>query len=183
MNNILVINGHEPYPIAEGRLNKTLFDEIVTKLSTKYDVKTTVVSEGYDVKEEQEKFKWADTIVVQTPMYWFSLPGGTKTYMDSVYEPGVFFGGGEKYGESGLMTGRKYMFSTTWNAPKDAFSNHDEFFKGQDLEEAIDHLHNMQKYVGMEPLKSFGAFDVIKNPDIDTYMTELRQHLAEVFDV
>ncbi|MBN9653404.1 NAD(P)H-dependent oxidoreductase [Halobacillus sp. GSS1] len=183
MQNILVINGHEPYPIAEGRLNKTLFDEIVSTLSTDYNVDTSIVKDGYDVKEEQEKFKWADAIIFQTPMYWFSLPGATKTYIDSIYEPGVFFGGGDRYGSGGLMTGKKYMFSTTWNAPEEAFNDPDHFFKRKDLEQAIDHLHNTQKYVGMEPLKSFGAHDVVANPDIDKYLTELRAHLHEVFGV
>ncbi|WP_166000410.1 MULTISPECIES: NAD(P)H-dependent oxidoreductase [Bacillales] len=183
MNNILVINAHEYYPFAKGQLNQTLFDEIVTKLSSKYEVKTTVIQDGYDVKTEQEKFKWADVVVFQTPIYWFSVPGATKKYMDEVYEHGVFFGGPGEYGDGGLMTGTKYMFSTTWNAPEDTYSNPDKFFKGKDLEEAIDHLHNTQKFVGMEPLKSFGAHDVIKNPNVDKYLDDLHKHLKEVFGV
>ncbi|GJM71337.1 hypothetical protein HMSSN036_35530 [Paenibacillus macerans] len=74
MNNILIINGHQFYPYSQGRLNKTLVDEMISNLSEKYNIKTTVVQEGYDIKEEQEKFKWAETIIFQTPIYWFSLP-------------------------------------------------------------------------------------------------------------
>ncbi|WP_044339398.1 NAD(P)H-dependent oxidoreductase [Rossellomorea aquimaris] len=182
MKNILLINGHEYYPFSPGRLNKTIFDEMVSQISKKYEVKTTVVQDGYDIKEEQEKFKWADTIVYQTPIYWFSLPGMFKKYIDEVYEYGVFFGGSEEgYGKGGLMTGKKYMFSTTWNAPEGEYNHPEGFFKGQDLEGALEHLHRTQSFVGMEPLKSFGAQDVVANPDIDKYLTELRQHLKEVF--
>ncbi|MCA1023798.1 NAD(P)H-dependent oxidoreductase [Halobacillus litoralis] len=182
MENILIINGHEYWSFSPGRLNKTLFDEIINSLEGSYNIKTTVVQDGYNVKEEQEKFKWADTIIFQTPINWFSLPGAFKTYIDAVYEPGVFFGGGGEYGHGGLIEG-KYMFSTTWNAPEYAFNDTEKFFKGQDIEGALDHLHNMNKYVGLEPLKSFGAHDVMKNPDIEKYVSELRQHLKEVFNV
>ncbi|WP_226659173.1 NAD(P)H-dependent oxidoreductase [Guptibacillus hwajinpoensis] len=183
MKNILVINGHEYWSFAPGRLNQTLFDEIINNLKDSYNIKTTVVQDGYDVKEEQDKFMWADTIIFQTPINWFSLPGAFKSYIDAVYEPGLFFGGDAEYGHNGMLGGRKYMLSTTWNAPEYAYNDEDKFFKGQDLEGSLDHLHNMNKYVGLEPLKSFGAHDVMKNPDIDKYLTELRAHLKEVFDV
>jgi modulator of drug activity B len=182
MKNILVINGHEYYPFAKGQLDKTLFDVMVNDLSVKYNVKTTIVQDGYEIKEEHEKFKWADVIIYQTPLYWFSLPGAFKTYIDQVYEYGVFFGGEEKvYGEGGLMTGKKYMFSTTWNAPEYALNDPDMFFKGKDIEGAIEHLHNMQRYVGMEPLKTFSAHDVIQNPNVEKYISELKTHLKETF--
>ncbi|WP_243387801.1 NAD(P)H-dependent oxidoreductase [Bacillus kexueae] len=184
MKNILIINGHEYYDFAKGELNKTLFHEMVATLSQKYEVKTTVVQEGYDVKEEQEKFKCADVVIYQTPMYWFSLPALFKKYIDEVYEYGVFFGGPEsQYGEGGLMKGKKYMFSTTWNAPAYAFNDEATFFKGEDIEGALAHLHNMQRYVGMEPLKSFSVHDVIKNPQVDTFIEQLHSHLKNVFNV
>ncbi|MFP7288993.1 NAD(P)H-dependent oxidoreductase [Shouchella clausii] len=181
MNNILIINGHEYYAYSQGRLNKTLFDEMVSTLSKKYNIKTTVVQEGYDIKEEQEKFKWADTIIFQTPIYWFSLPTLFRKYFDEVYQYGVIFQGSEKYGQGGLLKGKKYMFSTTWNAPEGEYNNPEGFFKGKDLEGALEHLHYTQRFVGMDALESFGVHDVISNPDIETFITELRKHLKKVF--
>ena len=186
MNNILVINGHEYYDFAKGQLNKTLYKDIVSTLSEKFEVKTTIIEEGYDIKEEQEKFKWADTVIFQTPIYWFSLPAAFKKYIDQVYEYGVFFGPAiNQYGDGGLMKGKKYMFSTTWNAPESAFNNKDadSFLKGADIEEAIRHLHNMQAYVNMVPFKTFGAHDVVANPDIEKYRNDLQKHLKEVFEI
>lgn len=184
MNNILVINGHEYYDFAKGQLNKTLFEDTLTILSEKFTVNTTIIDEGYDIKEEQEKFKWADVVIFQTPIYWFSLPAAFKKYIDQVYAYGVFFGPAiTHYGDGGLMEGRKYMFSTTWNAPVTAFNDRDadSFLKGADIEEAIRHLHNMQGYVNMQPLKTFGAYDVVANPDIEKYRSDLKKHLEEVF--
>ncbi|WP_046227312.1 NAD(P)H-dependent oxidoreductase [Paenibacillus dauci] len=181
MNNILIINGHEHYVYSQGRLNKTLFDELIANLSGKFNIQTTVVQEGYDVKEEQEKFKWADVIIFQTPIYWFSLPTMFRRYFDKVYEYGVIFQGAEKYGQGGLLQGKKYMFSTTWNAPESEYNNPEGFFKGKDLEGTLEHLHYTQRFAGMEPLASFGIHDVISNPDIEKFTAQLRSHLNKVF--
>lgn len=184
MKNVLVINGHEYYDFAKGELNKTMFDEIVQTLDGAYEVKTTVIDAGYDIKEEQEKYKWADVVIYQTPIYWFSLPAKFKKYMDEVYEYGVFFvGAAEGYGKGGLMKGKKYMFSTTWNAPVTEYKNVEGFFAGKDFEDSIAHLHYAQQFIGMEPLKSFGAHDVIANPDITLYKRELQAHLEDVFEM
>ncbi|AIQ61809.1 flavodoxin [Paenibacillus stellifer] len=180
MKNFLVINGHQQYAGAEGRLNQTLADTIAAELSERGEVRTTTVQHGYDIEEERKKFLWADLVIFQTPIYWFSVPGLMKTYMDEVYAPGTFFEGAGTYGRGGLLTGTKYMFSTTWNAPAQAFGDPGQFFKGDGLEEAIRHLHRVQEYVGMKPLRSYACYDVIKNPRIEDYVAGLRRHLKEV---
>ncbi|MGX1724816.1 NAD(P)H-dependent oxidoreductase, partial [Bacillus haynesii] len=78
---------------------------------------------------------------------------------------------------------KKYMFSTTWNAPKDVFSKAGTFFEGKSLDEALFHLHKMQEFVGMKPLKTFSAHDVISNPQVDQYLADLDAHLKEVFSI
>ncbi|MDT3424816.1 modulator of drug activity B [Paenibacillus forsythiae] len=182
MKNILIINGHQKYGSAEGKLNRTLADRMVSLLSEKNNVQTTTLQSGYSIKEEQQKFLWADVVIYQTPIYWFSVPGLLKTYMDEVYEYGLFFKGADQYGRGGLLTGKKYMFSTTWNAPEQAFNDPAEFFKGESLEGAIAHLHRVQEFLGMEPLKSFACYDVIKNPKLDKFISELDSHLEEALN-
>ncbi|WP_375347362.1 NAD(P)H-dependent oxidoreductase (plasmid) [Priestia megaterium] len=122
MKNILIINGHEYYENAKGQLNQTLTERIVDKLSPVYNIKTTIVEKGYEIKEEQEKFKWADIITFQSPVYWFNYPGAFKKYIDSVYEHGVFYRSADPYGTGGQLKGRQYMLSVTWAASDDAFS-------------------------------------------------------------
>lgn len=36
----------------------------------------------------------------------------------------------KKYGSGGLIQGKKYMLSLTWNAPLEAFTEKDQFFEG-----------------------------------------------------
>ncbi|MGQ0421841.1 NAD(P)H-dependent oxidoreductase, partial [Bacillus sp. HC-Mk] len=137
------------------------------------DEKGKVVTKVTTDKEGKVKFLWADVVIYQTPIYWFSVPGLFKTYMDEVYEYGLFFKGADEYGTGGLLKEKEYMFSTTWNAPEKAFGDKTKFFEGESLESALSHLHRVQKFLGMSPLKSFACYDVVKNPDINYYLITL----------
>jgi len=111
MKTVLIIKAAEVRPFAEGKLNNTMVEIAEKTLGNDYKVIKTDVNSGYDVTEEQEKFKSADLVIFQYPMYWFSMPSSLKKYMDDVYAYGVFFEGSENYGFSGLMKGKKYMLS------------------------------------------------------------------------
>lgn len=174
---LLLINGAEARGVAQGLLNQTLFELAKTELQPHYHVLETTIAEGYQVSDEQAKFKQADIIIFQYPVFWFSVPGVFKAYLDEVYEHGVFFTGSDRYGEGGLLAGKRYLLSTTWNAPSDVFMNQDTFFNGRAMDEVLLGMHKAQQYVGMTQLKSFGAFDVVGNPQLDHQRTAWRQHL------
>lgn len=176
--NYFVINGHKYYSYAQGRLNKTLFDEIIRLLKEDgNEVKTTVVEHGYNVEEETEKFKWADTVIFQTPMNWFSVPWILKKYFDEIYQYGVFYEGSEEYGHGGLMKGKRYMYSMTCNPAPEDYEEPNGFFEGNSLEHFIIALHKLQQYVGFEPIKTFCVYDVISKPDIVKYLKQLNNHI------
>ena len=190
--NILLINGHQYWEIAPGKLNKSLIDIAEKHLLEKgYTVKKVHIDDSYNPKEEVEKFMWADFIIFQTPVYWFSIPWGFKKYIDEVYMEGygvMFDDDGrsdenpeKNYGTGGLLKGKKYMLSTTWNAPNGAFNNKDELFEGKNVDEVFFYFHKAQKFVGLEPLPSFSCHDVIKNPQIKTDFERYKAHLSEVF--
>jgi modulator of drug activity B len=177
---ILVINGHFYYPYAQGRLNQTMFDEIVSVLGEKNEIKTTIVEKGYDVEEEIEKFKWADIIIFQTPVNWFSFPGGFKLYLDQIYRYGVFYGPTDEYGRGGLLKGKKYMYSLTWNSPKDTFnSTPDSFYNAKSVDEVLVAMHKLQEFCALEKIETFSIHDVVKNPNIPLYTEQLREHLRK----
>lgn len=174
----LVINGHKYYPFSQGRLNKTIFEEIIKILqSNNQETKSTIIENGYDLQEEIDKFRWADIIIFQSPVNWFSVPWTLKKYFDYVYQHGIFYTGSEIYGEGGLFKGKKYMYSMTCNPREDDFDNPNSFFDGKSPEDFMAPLHKMQQYCGMEPIKSFFCFDVVHNPDIPKYLENLRSHM------
>lgn len=174
---IFILNGHKYYPFAEGKLNKTLFDKIVDIVSPDNEVKTTIIEQGYNIEEELEKFKWADVIIFQTPMNWFSVPWIFKKYIDEVYQYGVFYVASDVYGKGGLMKGKKYMYSITCNLKEQDFEAPNKFFEGKQIEDVILPLHKLQQYCGMTPVKTFFATNVIHNPDVPKYLDELEKHI------
>lgn len=196
MKKVLLINGHQRYEgFAEGKLNHTLADkatEMLNKLG--YDVRSTVIEQGYDIEEELEKHQWADVVFVQTPAYWMSVPYLFKKYIDEVYTTGLVQGvvanddgrtradGSKKYGSGGLFTDKKYMFSTTWNAPLESFEDPQQFFKGQDVDAVFLWMHKNFEFFGMQPLPTFSCYDVLKNPDIQNDLQRFEQHINQVFN-
>nr|WP_273273733.1 NAD(P)H-dependent oxidoreductase [Maribacter polysiphoniae] len=90
MKNIFIINGSHPFAHSGGRFNETLFTNTISYFDTReeFEVKFTQVGENYNVKEEVEKFKWADIVIYHTPIWWFQIPFGFKKYIDEVFTEG-----------------------------------------------------------------------------------------------
>ena len=192
--NVFLINGHQRWEgFAEGKLNQTIIDATQKQLTNAgYEVRTTIVESGYEVAEELDKYKWADTVFIQTPVYWMTVPYLFKKYMDEVFTSGI----GEvlctddgrtredlskKYGSGGLMNGKKYMLSTTWNAPLEALEDPSQFFEGKGVDGVFMWLHKAFQFFGMEPLPTFSCHDVLKEADVEGDLKRLQEHLAKSF--
>lgn len=190
--NILIINGHQYWEISQGKLNKSLVKLAKEHLIAKdYTVKTVHIDDAFVPDEEVEKMMWADFIIFQTPVYWFSIPWGFKKYIDEVYMAGyniMFDDDGrtrtepeKNYGTGGLMKGKKYMLSTTWNAPCGAFNDKAEIFEGKNEDDVFFYFHKAQEFVGMEALPTFSCHDVLKNPVVESDFKRYEKHLGSIF--
>lgn len=73
-----------------------------------------------DIALEQDKLRWADVLILQFPLWWFSMPAILKGWVDRVYAYGFAYGvgehsdarWGERYGE-GRMAGKRAMLVVT----------------------------------------------------------------------
>ena len=91
MLKILIVNGYETLGQGEAKLSNTIF--LLSKqifLDKGYEAKTTIIEQGYSAEVEYEKFDWADEILIHFPIYWFSVPGLFKTYLDAILLPKIF---------------------------------------------------------------------------------------------
>ena len=191
MKNIFIINGGHPFAHSGGRFNETLFANTISHFESLegFKVKSTQVGENYKVKEEVDKFKWADLVIYHTPIWWFQIPFGFKKYIDEVFteghQNGIYASDGRSrknpninYGTGGLMHGKKYILTTSWNAPKTAFTLENEFFNQKSVDEgAMFGFHRMNAFTGMELLATHHFHDMEKNADVpfelNTYSTFL----------
>ena len=182
MKTILMILGKETNELAKGTYNKGLFDAGISYLKEGYEILTTDIENGYEVNEEIEKFKKADTVIFQYPVYWFMMPASLKKYLDDVYQVHEFFGfAGHGYGSGGLMKGKKFMLSTTWNAPVDAFSDQDAFFGELSANDVLLPMVKTNTFCGFEELPHFSCHNVIHEPDFARDEVRFLDHLKTVF--
>ena len=113
-----------------------------------------------DVKAEQEKLLWADTVILQFPLWWFSMPAILKGWVDRVYAFGFAYGVGEqsekrwgdRYGE-GTLSGKRAMLLVTTGG-------WEEHYSARGINGPIDDLlfpinHGILYYPGFDVLPPF----------------------------
>ncbi|WP_353777006.1 NAD(P)H-dependent oxidoreductase [Winogradskyella sp. 3972H.M.0a.05] len=192
MKNIFIINGHEEYEFSKGTLNKSLVERIKNLLPKEdFEIKTTTMKDDYNIDEEIAKHQWADIILVQMPVNWMATPWSFKRYQDYVYSFGMdgrlCAGDGrtrqdatKQYGTGGTLEGKKYMLSLTFNAPKDAFNDGNQYlFEGKSVDDLFFPTHMNFRFFGMEALPTFAAYDVMKNPDIENDFVRFDAHIQK----
>jgi modulator of drug activity B len=192
MHNVLIVNGHQQWTISRGDLNRALVRVAAERLEASgWDVRITTIEEGYDVAAEIDRLEWANAILFQFPAYWYSVPWGLKKYIDTVFTTGrgrIYLNDGRsrsdpsrKYGSGGTLQGRRYMISTTWNAPREAFGDPDQIFKGGRVDDVFLGLHVGLQFIGLAPLESFSCHDVVKNGDTHNDLRRFAEHIDRQF--
>lgn len=154
-------------------------------------MKQTFIDGGYDVQEEVDKFLWADVVIWQMPGWWMGAPWTVKQYIDEVFTAGhgsLYANDGrtrsdasQKYGSGGLIQGKQYMLSLTWNAPQQAFDDPSDFFEGKGVDAVYFPFHKANQFLGMTGLPTFLAVDVMKRPDVPAAVAAYEAHLDKVF--
>lgn len=194
MSHILIINGAKAFAHSNGQLNDTLTDFAQRHLiQLGHDVKVTRTDSDYDIQAEIDKYVWADVVIYQMPGWWMGAPWTMKKYIDDVFTIGhgvLYASDGrsrsdvtKKYGSGGLIQGKKYMLSLTWNAPIEAFTDPDQFFYGVGVDGVYLPFHKANQFLGMDSLPTFIVNDVIKMPDVPSYLDAYKAHLNQVLTV
>lgn len=183
---VLVIDAGVHQGMAQGQLNHHLAQLAKETLaSLGFEVEIVRVEDDYDLGEQAQRLIAADYIIVQTPAFWMTIPWQLKKYMDTVMvQPGVGNGDGRhrdnpeaKYGTGGLHKDKRVLFSMTWNAPAEAFSDPKQFFEGKGIDAVLYPIIKAFEFVGIPHLPTFMANDVIKNPDHEGDDARFVEHL------
>lgn len=199
MKKVFVINGGQIFGHSGGKFNELLTNWTLNFLKENdFEIRTTNINDEFDLFAEAENFKWADLIIYHTPIWWFQVPNRFKKYIDEVFSAGhkngIYESDGRhrtnpeiNYGTGGLMHGKKYMVTTTWNAPETAFTLPGEFFEETSVDDGVLFgFHKMNKFTGMQKIDGFHFHDLEKNatPErIENYRKEYLKHLENQFKV
>lgn len=117
MKQTLVISGHPN--LSASYANKIILDEI-TKANLNIMIrKLDALYPEYriDVEREQRALLEADTIVLQFPFYWYSVPALLKKWIDDVFCYGF------AYGSTGTkLRGKDFLLSFTIGGPSESYT-------------------------------------------------------------
>ncbi|MCO6055745.1 NAD(P)H-dependent oxidoreductase [Pseudomonas sp. MOB-449] len=113
-----------------------------------------------DIAREQEKLRWADALILQFPMWWFTMPAILKGWVERVYAYGFAYGVGEhsdsrwgnRYGEGSLAGKRAMLIVTT--------GGWDSHYSSRGINGPIDDLlfpiqHGILHYPGFDVVPPF----------------------------
>ena len=116
-----------------------------------------------DVVAEQEKLRWSDAVVLQFPLWWFSVPAILKGWFDRVLTNGFAHGPAvpPPYTE-GALGGRRALLSVTVGARESAFS--DRGAHGLLSEVLFPLQHGVLWFTGMQPLEPFAVHGAVDLP-------------------
>ncbi|MGD8107850.1 NAD(P)H-dependent oxidoreductase [Pantoea sp. FN0302] len=192
MSKILILDAGKEFAHSRGELNHTMTEVAETFLRDQgHEVQVTRIDDGYDIQQEVQKYLANDVVIYQMPGWWMGEPWILKKYIDEVFTEGhgsLYASDGrtrsdasKKYGSGGLLQGKKYMLSLTWNAPLEAFTDPQQFFEGVGVDGLYLHFHKANQFLGMEGLPTFICNDVIKQPDVPRDIERYREHLAKIF--
>ncbi|MDN3026379.1 NAD(P)H-dependent oxidoreductase [Streptomyces sp. S.PB5] len=118
-----------------------------------------------DAAAEQEKIRWSDAVILQFPMWWFSVPAILKGWIDRVLTSGFAYGPQvpPPYGDSAPLTGRRALLSLTLGAKEKSFA--DTGIHGR-LSDVLHPLqHGVFRFTGMTPLEPFAVYETNELPE------------------
>jgi NAD(P)H dehydrogenase (quinone) len=117
-------------------------------------------TQAKDIAAEQEKLKWADAIVVQFPVWWFSFPAILKGWVDRVFAFKFAYGyknagNTYRYGD-GVFMGKRVLLSVTAGGPEVEYGP-------RGINAPLDQLlfpitHGTLFFAGLDVLPTFAAY-------------------------
>jgi NAD(P)H dehydrogenase (quinone) len=104
---------------------------------------------------EMNKVLWADLLMFQFPLWWFSLPAILKGWVDRVFAMGFAYSD-EKRFETGVFRGKRAMLALTTGGLPSRYDADGQYGK---IDAMIRHIQfGMFHFVGMDVLPPFVAY-------------------------
>lgn len=138
-----------------------------------------------DIAREQEKLRWADTVILQFPLWWFSMPAIMKGWVERVYAYGFAYGVGEhtdkhwgdRYGE-GTLAGKRAMLIVTTGGWESHYSPRGINGPINDILFPIQ--HGILFYPGFDVLPPYVIYRTSRMDEVR--FTNIREELGERLD-
>jgi NAD(P)H dehydrogenase (quinone) len=130
-------------------------DYLVYALEQRVGVKKQSIAA--DIQGELDTLLWADLLILNFPIFWFSAPAMLKGWIDRVLVSGVCYGGKRFYDQGGLA-GKRALVTVTLGGREHMFGEGAVHGPLEDMLRPI--LRGTLAYVGYDVLAPFVAWHV-----------------------
>lgn len=154
-------------------------DYLVYALEQRLGVKKQSIAA--DIQAELDKVLWADVLILNFPIFWFSAPAMLKGWIDRVLVSGVCYGGKRFYDQGGLA-GKRALVTVTLGGREHMFGEGSIHGPLEDMLRPI--LRGTLAYVGYDVLAPFVAWHVpyISDEARRDFLVEYEQRLQGLAD-
>jgi NAD(P)H dehydrogenase (quinone) len=131
------------------------------------------------LKAEMDKLVWADLVIFQFPLWWFSLPAILKGWVDRVFAMGFSYDVNRRY-DTGIFRGKRGMLAMTTGGPPAAYQ---QGGPNGEISQLLLHIqHGMLHFVGMDVLPPFIAYGAARVPPEQraAYLEAYRERLLNL---
>ena len=134
-----------------------------------------------DIRQELDKLLWADLLILNFPIFWFSAPAMLKGWIDRVLVSGICYGGKRFYDQGGL-SGKKALVTVTLGGREHMFGDGAIHGPLEDMLRPI--LRGTLAYVGFDVLEPFVAWHVpyISDEARKEFLVSYQQRLEHLSD-
>ncbi|CRL48327.1 MULTISPECIES: NAD(P)H-dependent oxidoreductase [Pseudomonas] len=134
-----------------------------------------------DIQQELDKLLWADLLILNFPIFWFSAPAMLKGWIDRVLVSGICYGGKRFYDQGGL-SGKKALVTVTLGGREHMFGDGAIHGPLEDMLRPI--LRGTLAYVGFDVLEPFVAWHVpyISDEARKEFLVSYQQRLEHLSD-
>jgi len=136
-----------------------------------------------DINSELTKITWADHIIFQFPLWWFSTPAILKGWFDRVLVKGFAYDAGKIFND-GLLKGKTASLVVTTQSPESAYQT--DGLHQATIDTFLHHIHHTLRFVGIKtlaPFVTYSAFnleDAQKEKIVNDYLAYLENLLEKL---
>ena len=132
-----------------------------------------------DIQKEIEKINWAEHIIFQFPLWWFSMPAMLKGWFDRVLIKGFAYDNNSIF-QTGLLKGKTASLVVTTKSNESAFKC--DGVHGATIESFLHPIHHTLRFVGISPITpfvSYGVFDIDQR-QVDEIISQYQTYLGQL---
>jgi len=108
-----------------------------------------------DITAELNKISWADHIIFQFPLWWFSTPAILKGWLDRVLVKGFAYDTGKIFND-GLLKDKTASLVVTTQSPESAYQTNG--LHQATIDTFLHHIHHTLRFVGIKTLAPFVTY-------------------------